>query len=99
MMARYSSHRSDDAIKAQIKKIYYASMAAPDPQYWLENCRFMYDVARGRVPYLADVVAHLVEELKGCCAQLKMAQAICLEPTGPFDYKKTIDDDFALGSA
>ncbi len=95
MMARYSSHRSDDAIKAQIKKIYYASMAAPDPQYWLDNCRTMYAVDRGEIPYLPAVVAYLVDELKACCAQLKTAQLICLEPAGPLDYKKTIDDDLA----
>lgn len=93
----FSANGSEKPLAEQILQIHEFSMSFPWPMAWLEERKLDYQIEDGDDLQNFEWMQFLMEDctkiVKDCVLQLQEAQAICLEPDGPYMYEETLQVD------
>lgn len=96
MMAVFSSHRGDEALRRLILNLYQFSRAHPYPEQWLNTCLESYRLKEGRFEETAlaqGILQRVQMVLMALVDQLSEGLALCSGAGGPAAYGETLTQD------
>lgn len=90
----FATGREDTKLEEIIEQLYQFSGSYPDPDAWLDQCVAAYQSGMEEdSEFMKRGFAYIQNCLGDIRAYMEKARMLCNEPSGPYMYEKTIDED------
>ncbi|MGN0405961.1 MAG: helicase-exonuclease AddAB subunit AddA [Bariatricus sp.] len=90
----FATGREDTKLEEIIEQLYHFSGSYPDPDAWLDHCVLAYESGMEEdSEFMRRGLAYIKNCLGDIRGYMEKARALCMEPSGPYMYEKTIEED------